>query len=399
MKMQLINKVLKSVPIEFPNFPRSNELIKIQKYIELKVLIDRELNYWEYSIDRNLNSIWVQCRKKLEEMVALSTEQEITEKVRDISNLLTTNRTIISTSSMAVFLSNFTIEEKIKLEKAIELAKYPERVESYINSNNTINKEVSFKYIIHNALISGKYDSFSQLETKYGQDINNLKELFQKSFVAQKEEREQQFETLFAGMEEQLKEASKERGELGAMFDDLYNEIIQWRSKQEETYQEKLKLAAPAEYWHKLSDNYSKNSRNWGKSTALSAIGFILFLMVLLFGFDSWASAFEGENKLKAIIIFSLIVTVFTFLIGLSAKIALSNMHLSRDAAEREQLTYFYLSLVNDSAKSNNHEIKEQERLLIFQSLFSRADTGLIKGDTSPTMPGIGLIEKLITKK
>ena len=39
----------------------------------------------------------------------------------------------------------------------------------------------------------------------------------------------------------------------------------------------------------------------------------------------------------------------------------------------------------------------KEDRLLIMQSLFSRADTGLLKEDSSPSMPGAtSLVEKLV---
>ena len=60
---------------------------------------------------------------------------------------------------------------------------------------------------------------------------------------------------------------------------------------------------------------------------------------------------------------------------------AFSSFHLARDAEEREQLTYVYLSLIKDSA------VDEKEKSLIMQSLFSRAETGLLKGDSGPAMP------------
>ena len=58
-----------------------------------------------------------------------------------------------------------------------------------------------------------------------------------------------------------------------------------------------------------------------------------------------------------------------------------SSFHLARDSEERHTLTYFYLSLLKES------EIDPEEKKLIMQSLFSRADTGLLKEDSSPTMP------------
>jgi hypothetical protein len=41
----------------------------------------------------------------------------------------------------------------------------------------------------------------------------------------------------------------------------------------------------------------------------------------------------------------------------------------------------FYLALKQDGS------VSDKERIIILNSLFSRADTGLLKGDSSPTLP------------
>lgn len=69
------------------------------------------------------------------------------------------------------------------------------------------------------------------------------------------------------------------------------------------------------------------------------------------------------------------------FCIKAITKVMFSSFHLSRDCEERYTLTYFYLSLLKES------NIDAEEKKLIIQSLFSRAETGLLKEDGSPTMP------------
>ncbi|GAE48464.1 hypothetical protein JCM21738_5611 [Mesobacillus boroniphilus JCM 21738] len=54
------------------------------------------------------------------------------------------------------------------------------------------------------------------------------------------------------------------------------------------------------------------------------------------------------------------------------------------------QLTHLYLALINENA------ITTEERSIVLQALFSRADTGLLKGDSSPTIPDSGLIGQLL---
>lgn len=53
----------------------------------------------------------------------------------------------------------------------------------------------------------------------------------------------------------------------------------------------------------------------------------------------------------------------------------------SKDANECYQLTYVYLSLLKEGA------VSPEERLIVLQSIFSRSNTGLLKGDSSPTLP------------
>ena len=63
-----------------------------------------------------------------------------------------------------------------------------------------------------------------------------------------------------------------------------------------------------------------------------------------------------------------------------------SSKHLEINCRERAALTRFYQALVYESNKSGNDEvelIKEKQRLLIFQALFTIADTGLVKTDSS----------------
>ena len=84
-----------------------------------------------------------------------------------------------------------------------------------------------------------------------------------------------------------------------------------------------------------------------------------------------------------------MIVSVAVYIIRLFVKLALSSYHLARDAKEREQLTYVYLALNKEKA------IATEERNIVLQSIFSRADTGLLKGDSSPTIPD-GVVSQIL---
>lgn len=165
----------------------------------------------------------------------------------------------------------------------------------------------------------------------------------------------------------------------------------------EKTYEEKLKLKAPAEYWDKLREDYEIKGKTW----RAWAIGTSIFLTMMLIGIlykipESLkidVNKFKFED-LRATIILTVIISVGVYMLRLFVKLSLSAYHLARDAKERYQLTYVYLSLLNEG------KVSEAERNIVFQALFSRADTGLLKGDSSPTLPDgmVQQIAKLINK-
>lgn len=161
----------------------------------------------------------------------------------------------------------------------------------------------------------------------------------------------------------------------------------------ENTYQEKLRLEKPAEYWKKSARKYGIQGSLW----SLALVASILLGLVYFYDFfDSWL---KGQaiavklNTLQGAVIFGSILAVYAFLIKTISKLTFSAFHLMRDSEEREQLTYLYLSLNNDG------QIDESSRELILQALFSRSETGLLTGDSGPTMPVHDLLKTVLKGK
>jgi hypothetical protein len=160
------------------------------------------------------------------------------------------------------------------------------------------------------------------------------------------------------------------------------------------TYREKLKLEEPANYWFERAKKLK--TQGWW---ALGVLAFFVILACVGLGILLWQSpesmlvSWFSDDKSAAIRWSIVFITILTFLAyGIRAvnKVMFSSFHLARDCEERHTLTYFYLSLLNDS------KVDDKDRQLIMQSLFSRADTGLLKEDSSPTLPGTaGLIERV----
>lgn len=157
----------------------------------------------------------------------------------------------------------------------------------------------------------------------------------------------------------------------------------------ETAYQEHLKLEKPAKYWSDAAKRYSDAGAWWGAVLALlvlvGIVGFVHFYSKFLMGQELGISL----DTVKGVVLFVAGITVYGFLIRVVSRLLMSTIHLQRDSEERAQLTYFYLSLIKDGA------IDEDSRNIVIQSLFSRTETGLISGDSSPTMPAMDVLKNI----
>jgi hypothetical protein len=152
----------------------------------------------------------------------------------------------------------------------------------------------------------------------------------------------------------------------------------------EKTYNEKLRLETPAEYWKKLSEEYETKGNYWRDRSLWVGGAAVVILTVILLNLPAQIADIQSLSfaSFKSVVILTTIVSIIVYIIRLFVKLATSSYHLARDAKERYQLTYFYLSLINDGKDAT-----ESERNIVYNALFSRADTGLLKGDSSPTIP------------
>ncbi len=165
----------------------------------------------------------------------------------------------------------------------------------------------------------------------------------------------------------------------------------------EDVYFKKLQLSKPAKYWERKSTKYYSDA-NKSKTILLWMIGVSsIFLALILFISPKWIfETIFSENKSAIIrwsLVFVTLISLIAFGIRAITKVMFSSFHLARDAEERHTLTFFYLSLLQEK----DSKINDEDRKLILQSLFSRAETGLLKDDSGPTMPN-DFIGKIMNK-
>lgn len=175
-----------------------------------------------------------------------------------------------------------------------------------------------------------------------------------------------------------------------------YEVAVQKVTDLENTYKEKLKLEEPAKYWDDRAKKLKKQGWCFFAIVALFVITICVFLGIILTKtpdiiYASWFGA-DKSVAIKWTMIYITLISFIAYCIRALSKIMFSSFHLARDCEERHTLTYFYLSLLKDS------KVDDKDRQLIMQSLFSRAETGLLKDDSSPTMPN-EIISKIVSSK
>ncbi|ELI6454974.1 DUF6161 domain-containing protein [Flavobacterium psychrophilum] len=229
-----------------------------------------------------------------------------------------------------------------------------------------------------------KYLSESEIElVKHLKNANDNFSEYSKKIDDLKTEKEEIFENWFNNTKNEE-------------WQKWYDEKVNLLSKLEETYEKKLKLDKPARYWEKKSTKYYEQ----GKKARVILIWIVvctsIFLGLILTISPNWifTNVFKG-NEISIVrwsIVFITLLSLIAFSIKALAKYMFSSFHLARDAEERHTLTFFYLALSKDS------QVGDEDRKMILQALFSRTETGLLKEDSSPTLPTNDVINKFINK-
>ena len=161
----------------------------------------------------------------------------------------------------------------------------------------------------------------------------------------------------------------------------FWNDNVKRRDELEKLYYEKLSLEAPAKHWDDMADKYNKKGNKWLKASivlALIIVAGLIFTLQKIFNYPSTELNWFGI--IRNYVILTATVGIGFYMLRFCVKICMSNYHQARDAEERSKLAEFYLSLKEKGA------VEDRERALIINSLFSRTETGLLKGDSTPIM-------------
>jgi hypothetical protein len=314
-----------------------------------------------------------------------------------IANLEQNNVQLFNKNDVKVSYLLDLLENKIDVDIVKHVSKiiYGEIIDPRAYTTN-----IQFAFYLSSNFIYGrtKLKSYPELDIDLSKDIieqsNDYKINLQTSF-------EEYHSLLKLKLTEFANEFDKSKTEKENLFNEWYlrtkgefdsfnNDAIDKNKKLITTYTEQIKLKKPAEFWETRSQELNKEGNKYLRFLIIAIVICIIPLYFLLWVTpEGMLKSFFSEDKgvaLRWTIVFITFISFLVVAVRVFLKLTFSSFHLAKDAEERKHLTIVYLSMIHDSS------ISSDDRNLILQSLFSRADTGLLKDDSSPTMPGINNI-------
>lgn len=234
-------------------------------------------------------------------------------------------------------------------------------------------------------------DQTDEIVTQIGdfrREVDDWKTASQQELATDRESyKNEQTDFLTTSAEKLETQIAKDKGDREVFFATAKKQI----EELEVLYREKLRLEPAATYWEKRATALRNAGRGWGALLALATIATGLGFAWL---FHEWMMSGKVIDKFSAmhwqgIVLLVATLTMFIFLIRVLGKMTFSSFHLQRDAEERELLSYLYLAL------SEKGTVDNESRRVVLQSLFSRAETGLLSGDHGPTIPVAEVVQKL----
>ena len=399
-------------PIEFDSYFKENEVIfkqlpekyilvnqksltnkKIKNTQQLIQYIAKEKEFWDYPGVNNNHM--VSAYKNTYSKALTDIENAIKQLNSNKTSALTTFKNAINNAK-----STCLINSETQLAKLFK--KFSDKNSYFFQGfENAITGNPSASYYNYNGWFEGFYfgmqyrnviksieDYVQKYHTTYEEAVKNAEKQLSsivENYTSLLHTQEQKITELWSKNDEVL---LKQKNNIDLYFETKKQELDEYLQTKEnklveleKTYDEKLKLSKPAEYWNKMATYYTKNGTKWLIiSLVIAAItigGLITFITLTPSLFD-----YNGDWYLisKNTALLTVITSIAIYILRITVKLCMSSTHLARDSKEREQLAYFYLALSKDG------EVSDKERAIILNALFSRSDTGLLKGDSAPVM-------------
>ena len=367
-------------------------------FSEFESVIESNLKYWEEkSLEsemcieiRNTWNVWYESIKDLKNY--LEDEDELTkEKLYTfIYNNFPTNYTSLSDE---LRLYTFNIASPIDKDNGIAMIRM--FIDYYLNS--WAEDDLSDAILNYVSIEKDKSQLGSYLNSRYNYELipalfvlnTELRKEdlpfkdFQKEVVKPVSEEVKKLDFQIKGKyEETTILINKHKNEI----DEFKTKINEWRDNKEkqietleETYKSKLQLEAPETLWESRAAKYRIKSRWWMGGLLIFIIGLLVSSGYFVISIHDYLQGTVKEIPfISKSFIYVALISFLIYIIRIIIKIIVSSQHMSMEYEQKAALTRFYQALIQDGK-----EVDKEEKLIIFNALFRKTDTGLIKSDNS----------------
>lgn len=389
---------------KYVKFKISNENYSIDykeeeiTFSELESIIESNLKYWEEKslgsemcIEiRNIWNVWHESIKDLKNY--LEEEDELTkEKLYSfIYNNFLSNHTSLSDE-----LRLYTLNIASPTDKDSGIAMIRMFIDYYLNS--WAEDDLSDAIISYVSIEKDKSQLGSYLNSRYNYDLipalfvlnTELRKEdlpfkdFQKEVVKPVSEEVKKLDFQIKGKyEETTILINKHKNEI----DEFKTKINEWKDNKEnqintleETYKNKLQLEAPETLWESRAEKYRGKSERWIWYLLAFIVGLLASGGFFVISIHDYLQGTEKEIPfISKSFIYVALISFLIYIIRIIIKIIVSSQHMSMEYEQKAALTRFYQALIQDGK-----EVDKEEKLIIFNALFRKTDTGLIKSDNS----------------
>jgi len=174
-----------------------------------------------------------------------------------------------------------------------------------------------------------------------------------------------------------IEKADEDLKNIKTSFEEWHEQKMSKMGQLEKTYEEKLHLEEPVQHWKKMANEQKNKARNYLFWTIFTSV--LIVVSAALSVYFIATSDIDSSSFIKYSILSGGMITLMLYVLRVFIKLSLSAKHLEEEYNEKRAFTYFYLSLI----QRGEGNIDEKIKLLIFNALFSKVETGLIKQSES----------------
>ena len=262
------------------------------------------------------------------------------------------------------------------LQQYIQLVKSPSNFSSYLNDSKR--QILAMKFLLY------KTDHHSSTKLKRDLSAKNI-------FQMNSEHIQESISEIVKEKDDYINYMNEQKDNYNNWFSETENKLNEFTAEHsnklsniEKTYEAKLKIEEPAKFMLEQSKKYKKSFYLWSISIVVLSILLLILLAIIVSPQVSFndklitISVLSKDMPVYSSIILLAMISLVVYVLRIFIKMAISSKHLMEEYKQKYSLTYFYLSLVNNGSIKD-----EKSQNIILTSLFTKADTGLIKNDNS----------------